>query len=287
MGLPVSDPHGYHAPHMPSPLQTALLAGLLLYAPWASAAGDAPPSRSNSAEEVTACVRNNKPERSSVQLVEFTTVDRIGGKRVSRAKIKGKKFESDQLRRVMLYFSKPLDLRGSAFLSIEKNEGSPDMFLYTPELRRPKRVTGQGGGGKLFGTDFSYEDFVRWQGLNQPGASRRLPDAVEAGQPVWVVETTPAEGAESSYERVVVFVDQETCVALKTESYEKGETPRKILTANPDQLLEEGGVWFASELVIRDLRDETHTRVSVEDVEVDRDLKDSEFSIGKLGRRGR
>ncbi len=161
------------------------------------------------------------------------------------------------------------------------------MFLYTSELRKAKRVTGQGGGGKLFGTDFSYEDFVRWQGLNQPDESRRLPDAVEAGQPVWVLETTPAQEAESSYERVIVFIDQETCVALKTESYENGDTPRKILTADPDQLLEEGGVWFASELVMRDLRDETHTRVIIEDVEVDRDLKDSEFSISQLGRRGR
>ncbi len=263
-----------------SPLQTALLAGLLLLAPATRAAGDAPDS--GSVEEVTECVQKNTPEKSSVQLVEFTTVDRIGGERVSRAKIKGKKFESDQLRRVILHFSKPLELRGSAFLSIEQDEGSPDMFLYTSELRKAKRVTGQGGGGKLFGTDFSYEDFVRWQGLNQPGASRRLPDAVEAGQPVWVVETTPAEGAESSYERVVFFVDQETCVALKTESYEKGETPRKILTADPDQLLEEGGVWFASELLMRDLRDETHTRVVVEDVEVDRNLRDRDFSLATL-----
>ena len=58
-----------------------------------------------------------------------------------------------------------------------------------------------------------------------------------------------------------------------------------MLEADPDQLLEEGGVWFASELMMRDLRDQTHTRVSVEDVEVDRDLKDSEFSLGKLCRR--
>ncbi len=265
-----------------SPLQTALLAGLLLLVPWTSAAGDAPGSDSNSVEKVTECVRNNTPEKSSVQLVEFTAVDRIGGERVSRAKIKGKKFDSDELRRLKLRFSKPLDVRGSAFLAIERESGEPDMFLYTPELRKVKRVTGQGGGGKLFGTDFSYEDFVRWQGLNQPGASRRLPDGVEAGQPVWVVETTPAEDAESSYERIVFFVDQETCVALKTESYEKGETPRKILTADPDQLLEEGGVWFASELLMRDLRDETHTRVVVEDVEVDRNLRDRDFSLATL-----
>lgn len=269
------------------PAKTALLAGILWILASPLAAQDAapsPPSASDGIEPVTSCVENNKPEKSSVQLVEFTAVDRIGGERVSRAKIKGKKFDDDQLRRLKLVFSKPLEVRGSAFLAIERESGSPDMFLYTPEIRKAKRVTGQGGGGKLFGTDFSYEDFVRWQGLNEPGESRRLPDAVEAGQPVYVLETEPAKQSESSYERVVFFIDQETCVALKVESYEKGDAPRKVLTADPGQLLQEGGVWFASELLMRDLRDETHTRVSIEDVEVDRDLKDSEFSLGKLSR---
>jgi len=276
-----------------APLPAALLSfTLALSAPWATPADsgapasvDAVPDRS--VDEVFDCVKQNTPGESSEQVVEFTAVDRIGGKRVSRAKILGKRFQEDAMRRVLLRFTKPLEIRGSAFLAIEQDEGSPDMFLYTPEMRKTKRVTGQGGGGKLFGTDFSYEDFSRWQGLNQPGSSRRLPDAVESGQPVWVVETRPGNKEVSSYERVVFFVDQETCVALKTESYERGEKPRKILTANPGQLLEEGGVWFASELLMRDLRDETHTQVLVEDVEVDRGLKDSDFSLSKLERRGR
>ncbi len=270
------------------PIPRALLS-LVLTLPAAPAAAQAPASvdavPGRSVDEVLDCVKQNTPEESSVQLVEFTAVDRIGGERVSRAKILGKKFESDSMRRVLLRFTKPLEIRGSAFLAIEQDSGSPDMFLYTPELRKTKRVTGQGGGGKLFGTDFSYEDFARWQGLNQPGASRRLPDAVESGQPVWVVETKPENKQESSYERVVFFVDQETCVTLKTESYERGDTPRKVLTASPGQLLEEGGVWFASELLMRDLRDQTHTQVIIEDVEVDRGLRDSDLSLAKLDRR--
>jgi hypothetical protein len=273
-----------HAPAKAALLAAALTFALLALSP--AAADDAVPSRTPAVQQVVDCMEGNKPETSSVQLVEFTSIDRIGGERLSRAKILGKKFEADGLRRVLLRFTKPLEVRGSAFLSIEKNDGNPDMFLYTPELRKVKRVTGEGGGGKLFGTDFSYEDFVRWQDLNQPGQSKRMPDATEGGKPVFVLETNPAKEAASSYERVLTFVDQETCVALKIESYEKGEKPRKILTADPGQLVEEGGIWFASELLMRDLRDETHTRVIVEDVEVDRRLKDSCFSASKLDRRG-
>lgn len=235
--------------------------------------------------EVTDCIKSNVPEQSSVQLVEFTSYDRIGGDRVSRAKIFAKKLEMNAQRRVLMRFTRPLEIRGSAFLAIEMDAGSPDMFLYTTAIRKVKRVTGQSGGASLFGTDLSYEDFAQWQGLNQPSEKRRLPDETIAEREVYVIESVPAPNADSSYERVVSFIDKQTCVALKTESFEKGDTPRKVLTAEPESLIEEGGIWFATEVLMRDLRDETRTVVLVEDVEVDRAIKDREFSVSELGKR--
>ena len=40
-----------------------------------------------------------------------------------------------------------------------------------------------------------------------------------------------------------------------------------------------------TEVLMRDLRDETRTVVLVEDVEVDRAIKDREFSVSELGKR--
>ena len=142
-------------------------------------------------EEVTNCIKSNVPKQSSVQLVEFTSYDRIGGERVSRAKIYAKKLEADSTRRVLMRFTKPLEIRGSAFLAIEQDAGSPDMFLYTPEMRKVKRVTGQSGGGALFGTDFSYEDFARWQGLLAGQTARRVPPA--NSPPFTLAQRPPAE----------------------------------------------------------------------------------------------
>jgi len=239
---------------------------------------------SDPVDEVRDCVEGNVPKVSSVQIVEFTATDRIGGKRISRGKIYGKRFSADGLRRVLTRVNKPPEMRGSAVLMIERDEGSPDVFLYTSELRKVKRITAHGAGGSLFGTDLSYEDFARWQSLNQPGQNVRLEDAVVAERPVYVLETTPADEAESSYTRVVSFIDRETCVVLKTESYEKSDQLRKVLTADPGQVINEGGVWVATELMMRDLRDETHTDVIVEDIEIDRELKDRMFSQSQLQR---
>ena len=239
---------------------------------------------SGTVDEVTDCLEENTPKVSSVQIVEFTATDRIGGRRISRAKIYGKRFAGDGLRRVLTHINKPPEMRGSAVLMIEREEGSPDVFLYSTEMRNVKRITAHGAGGSLFGTDFSYEDFARWQRLNQPGQTVRLEDSVVAERPVYVVETTPADEAESSYTRVVSFIDRETCVVLKTESYEKPDQLRKVSTADPEHVINEGGVWVATKLVMRDVRDETHTDVTVEDIEIDRELRDGMFSISQLQR---
>jgi hypothetical protein len=229
-------------------------------------------------------MKRNIPPRSSAQTVEFTAVDRIGGEKASRAKIWGKRLE-DGMRRLKLKFLAPPYLRSSELLLIE-TDGSPDAFLYTPELRRPKRITGSGGGGTLFGTDFSYEDFERWQLFNRPGLTERRPDATVEEQPVYVLWTRPADEANSQYEKIETYVHRETCVVLKSDSYEPGNRLRRVLSADPKSLLEEGGIWIATELVMRDVRDETHTRVVVEEIEVDQEVHDNVFAVGRMGRRG-
>ena len=168
---------------------------------------------------------------------------------------------------------------------VETKSGANDMFLYTSELRKVKRVTAEGAGGSLFGTDFSYEDFERWQLLNKPGKQKRLPDTELDSRPVYVLETRPDADSGSSYERIVSFVDKETCVVIKTESYEPGDRLRKVLTASPDAILEEAGIHVASEVMMQDVRDETHTAVIVEDLSIDRDIPDGEFTISRLSRR--
>ncbi len=231
--------------------------------------------------EVQTCIERNIPKTASEQRVEFTAVDRLGGERVSQAKIIGKLFD-DGLRRVLLRFTKPLDMRGSSLLMVETVSRSNDMFVYSPELRKVRRVTAEGVSGALFGTDFSHEDFELWQQPNQPGSQERLPDARIGEREVYVLATRPDADSDSTYERIVSYVDRETCVVLKMECYEAGDRLRKVLTASPGTIIEAGGIHVASELTMQDLRDETLTNVVVDDLAVDREIDDKEFTVSSL-----
>jgi hypothetical protein len=236
------------------------------------------------AQEVFDCMKRNVPDKTSEQTVRFKQVDRVGGDRTSRGKILGKR-KTDGLRRVKLCFTKPQDVRGSELLVIENKSRSNDMFMYSPELRKSKRIISQGAKGSVFGTDFSYEDFERWQGLEKAGDFSRLEDSFLGDRPVFVVSSKPAPEVESVYEEVVSFVDKETCVTLRSESFEPGKKLRKVLSANPEHVQRNNGIWIATEVTMRDVRDETETQVAVEDIEIDQPINDQTLSLGQLGRR--
>ena len=97
----------------------------------------------------------------------------------------------------------------------------------------------------------------------------------------------PTDAAASAYSKVMSYVDKETCVVLKSESYETGDRLRKVLTARTEQMFEEKGIHVPSEATMNDVRDTTHTVVVVEDLEVDGEVDSRSFEVSALGRHCR
>jgi len=170
---------------------------------------------------------------------------------------------------------------------MESKGEPPQNFLYTSELRKPKRVSGDGAGGSLFGTDFTYEDLQRFMQLNRPETAQRLSDSDLDGRAVFVVQAVPNDTGKSSYSKVLSYVDKQTCVVLKSESFEAGDRLRKVLTAKPDAMYSENGVTAPTEVEMKDVRDQTRTVVAIEDLEVDGDVDSRSFQISELGRHCR
>jgi len=249
-------------------------------------AGSALAQKPDPVAEVKDCLKRNVPKKSSVQTVHFTAFDRIGGSREFRGKILAMTME-DGTRRGKLCINQPPEMRGSEVLSMEVKGAAPENFLYTNELRKTKRVTGDGAGGSLFGTDFTYEDMQRFMQLNRPEATTRMPDGELDGHAVYVVQAVPSDTAASAYTKVMSYVDKETCVVLKSESYEAGDRVRKVLTAKTEQMFTEKGINAPSEVTMNDVRDNTHTIVNVEDLEVDGEVDSRSFEVSALGRHCR
>jgi outer membrane lipoprotein-sorting protein len=139
----------------------------------------------------------------------------------------------------------------------------------------------------MFGTDFSYEEFERLQGIATESPVRRLDDAEAMGRDCYVLEITPEEEEGSAYQRIEAFIDKETCIALRAEFYERGDQPRKVMTSDPLKVTREDGVWVPRESVMRDFRDETQTTMLVEEIEVGKEIARKIFSERELVSGGR
>jgi hypothetical protein len=255
-------------------LRSASMALVVLIAP--SLAG----TQSAGVDEVEACVRGNVPDSAIVQTIVLRSKDRLGAVTQSRATVYRRPFEEHRSR-VLLRFREPPDMRGAGVLIIE-TEDDPEMFLYMPELRRVRRITKHTVSGSLFGTDFTYEEFERLQGIVNDADRVRLPDAVASDRSVYVVEARPGGEKRSAHERVVSYVDQDRCVPVKVEFFEKGDRLRKRLTADPAAITREGETFVPRRYLMEDVRDGTETELIVEEIEVGARIPKSKLSLTAL-----
>jgi outer membrane lipoprotein-sorting protein len=262
-------------------LATCLLAALQFVPAFARAqAEDAVPAGDPKA--INACVAKNFPAKTSIQTLSLKATDRIGSERTIRAVVHWKRAD-DGKSKVRALFSEPLDIAGSALLMLQTS-GPTDVFLYTPALKKTRRISSQAMKGAIYGTDFSFEDFARLQGVGIEQTLTRLPDADLDGRPVHVLEARAPEISESAYRRGVSWIDRETCVPTKVELYEVGDRLRKVLTAPHARVEKHGDSWLPHELVMVDQRDQTRTVLTVEKIEFGAAVPDRTFSLAQLER---
>ncbi|MGH8454391.1 MAG: outer membrane lipoprotein-sorting protein [Nevskiales bacterium] len=227
-------------------------------------------------EDIRACMRKNFPATSSTQTFMLKTIGREGSERALHATAYWKR-AGDGKAKVMLSVDSPDDLRGSAYLMVELATRD-DLFMYLPAAGRTKRILGNQTSDSLWGTDFSYEDIKQVQGIFDSGKLVREADAEVAGKKVYVLSFVPAKVEESAYRRLMSHVDQTTCVALQTDFYEAGDTPRKRLSVKPQEVKQEGQRWVAHFYEMSDLRDGTRSELRIEKMTADTDLPERLFN---------
>jgi hypothetical protein len=233
------------------------------------------------AEAVQACARRNLPSTTAEQEIVLEREDRTGkGQRIEARGFWKRKGDRS---RFLVRVEAPPDLRDSAFLLLER-DGASDMFTYVPELRTVRRITARTLSGSLFGTDFSYEDMQQLQSTASNGEVARLPDATVDGRKAYVLSGKPARESGSAYEKIVSYVDAETCVTLKTELFAKGDRPSKVILAPADKIEKDGEIYRPGLIVVDDLDEQSRTRLTVVKARYDVDLSDRLFSEGELAK---
>ncbi len=228
------------------------------------------------ADEVRKCMQQNFPKSSSVQSIEVKAADRSGGSRTLAANVYWKR-AGDGKAQVMLRVKEPADLKDSSYLVLERSTRD-DMFMFLPAANRVRRIQGAQVSDGLWGTDFSYDDMRQVQGILDSGKFERQKDEDFNGRKVYVLAVAPAKAEESSYNRIMSYVDQQTCVPLKTEFFQKAGAPRKRLLVDPAQVTQQGSQWIAHQYDMTDLLSQTATQLRIGKVEYEKKLPERLFN---------
>ncbi|MDJ0849982.1 MAG: outer membrane lipoprotein-sorting protein [Myxococcota bacterium] len=229
------------------------------------------------ASDVEECVSRNLPEESGVLDFSLRVRDREGGFTESAAELLWIR-PGEGLSRVVLRVTQPEKTRGTSVLVVEREDDDPDLFVYLPAISKVKRVRKGRLKGSLLGTDFSYEDFERVQGLAQKTHVELTDDFEVDGRPVWVLEARPEDRRSSEYSRIVTYVDQEFCLPLRMEFVDWKQQLRKVLSSDANGVRRDGPRFLPSGFVMRDLRDRTETQVTVRSIAIDPGLAEDQFT---------
>jgi hypothetical protein len=234
------------------------------------------PAEQRTAEEVRTCSRANLPESTMVQSVEMRAVDVDGNSQRIRSRFFLKRYSADETR-ATLQVRAPLQLEGVSYLMIDRNNHDA-LYLYLPTVGRTRRISGKQASSGMLNTDFSYEDIKQLRAVSAGGEVTLLDNAEMDGRAVHRLELRPGENDDSGYDRIVFAVDQQTCVALEAEFYEPGARHVKTLAARVESLQEIEGRWMARELRIDDHVRNTHTLMTLLDVEYDEGVSNTIFN---------
>lgn len=254
----------------------ALWAGLMLAASLgAGAAESAKATRaSKSVKDIRACMSDNLVKRGALRDLALGVFDKEGKVRDLRVRLFWKPSKSGGMR-VNLRIAEPPAMAGSSYLLLQEGPRE-EVYFALPGADRALGITGQNMSQPLWGTDFSYGEIKQVMGLLVMGETQRKADATVAGRATWVLDTQTAV-EETGYKKVVSYVDQASCVLLKSEFIASGDKPRKVLEGDVTTLLQADKYWTLLGYTMSDRSRNTRTTLTLSDLSIDERLSEKLF----------
>lgn len=239
-------------------------------------------SYSQTGREIMEKVINKETWNDMTSDLYLTIVDSRGGKREREIKSFMKKFSADETK-MLMFFVKPADVKGTSFLIIEHKDRDDDRYLYIPALRRVKRILASGKGGSFMASDFSYYD------IGKPKLEdfkyKLMGEEKVNGVDCFVIECLPSSSEiekDTGYSKIVRWVRKDNYMIIKSDYYSRDGKRFKVLEVEKIEEIEK--VLFATVMTMKDVISGRTSRMEFRNIKVNTGLKDSLFSETSLDR---
>jgi outer membrane lipoprotein-sorting protein len=246
-------------------------------------------ARADSAREMldqAKVVNDAREPKDTSERTKMILVDSRGGERVRDLQVY-EKSAGRRARKTIIFFLSPPEVKGVGFLSWSYPEKDDDQWLYLPELKRVRQISGATRKQSFQGSDFTYDDLELFDDIRdwteEEAASKliREGDAFD-GVTCAVIELVP-RGRDYEYARFVLWLDREDSTFRKIELYDKktSELAKTLTLAGFETV---GRVPTPHRIEMTNFKKGTKTILEISDVRYDRGLGDDVFTERTLER---
>jgi len=223
---------------------------------------------------------------SYVQTSSLTSGDRSGNIQETRMRMwyqsftgeDGEPSDGSVISKTLVKYTHPFEIRHTGYLVVNQLDRANDQFVYRPSSRLIRRVNLRGEA--VFGSDFSLEDVVPKE--LEDSTYRRLEDATEQGQDVWVIVVTPKPEVRSEYSKVQIFVEKRRAVALRARYWDDRGTEFKELLVPADRVELQHGVWIPMHMSIRNTKLESYSKLVLSEIDPNAKIPRTDFDLRRL-----
>jgi outer membrane lipoprotein-sorting protein len=205
-----------------------------------------------------------------------TLTDKRGAKNDLAFVAKSRRYEP-LLSKSLVRFSAPPDLAGAGFLQVEKRDGDDDRYLFLPDLKRSRRISGNLRGNSFMGTDFSFADLDRRD--LRDSDSRLVREEEVAKWPCYVVDVLPKRD-DAQYSHIQMWIRNDNYLPLRMKMFDKAGVLSKTLEALEVKRI--SGRWFISKSRMQDNQHDHTTELVLDDIDAVTDVSDDEFTVRAL-----
>jgi outer membrane lipoprotein-sorting protein len=182
------------------------------------------------------------------------------------------------LSRTLVRFSAPADLAGAGFLQTQKREGDDDRWLFLPELKRSRRISGSLRSSSFMGTDYSFADIDK-RDLREGEVSLAADELLAGKYPCWHAIVKPTRG-DSEYSRIELWIRKDNQLPVLWRMYDKAGELLKTLTAQEVRRVQ--GRWFITRSLMENVREQHQTEWILEQVTPGGGGTDDDYSVRNL-----
>jgi len=177
----------------------------------------------------------------------------------------------------LVRFSSPPDLAGAGFLQVQNRQGDDDRYLFLPELKRSRRISGNLRKNAFMGTDFSFADLDRRD--LRDGAAVMLPDEAIGKFPCYRLEIKTKRD-DSPYSRIELWIRKDTYLPLKMQMYDAASVLLKTFAA--EQVQRVSGRWFITRSKMTNHVESHVTELVLERITVTTAIAEDELTVRAL-----